>query len=197
MKESHREGLATTLAPSHASTEGNDRGEALTGGSAGRIIELRDSPNPGVPTSSNVTEGNSRHADIRKVCAPHGVVELVHARTLSARKLGDPCFDHGDGLHGPSGEPKGYGLDVLNREVRRMHSTGEALEQGWWCAAVCGGGGGKAFDRGEPSSERQRPHTVADHGWDELCEGAMGAEGLVCLARLAPVRLIRGRSPVR
>jgi len=93
MKESYREGLATTLAPSHASTGGNDRGEALTGGSAGRAIELRNPPSIGVPTSSDVTEGNSRYAVNRKACAPRGVEELEHARTLSARKPGDPSLD--------------------------------------------------------------------------------------------------------
>ena len=93
MKESYREGLATTLAPSHASTHRKVRGEALTGESAGRDIELRNPPRPGVPTSSVKTEGNSRHAVNRKACAPRGVEELVHAWTLSARKPGDPSID--------------------------------------------------------------------------------------------------------
>lgn len=93
MKESYREGLATTLAPSHASTHRKVGGEALTGGSAGRAIELRNTPSPGVPTSSNEAEGNSRHAVNCEACAPHGVVELVHAWTLSARKPGDPSID--------------------------------------------------------------------------------------------------------
>ena len=93
MKESYREGLATTLAPSHASTHREVGGEALTGESAGRATELRNPPKIGVPTSSDVTEGNSRHAVNCEACAPRGVEELVHARTLSARKPGDPSID--------------------------------------------------------------------------------------------------------
>ena len=97
MKESYRARLATPLAPSHASRHREVPGEALTGGSAGRVIELRNSPYPGVPTPSDGAEGNSRHAVTRKACAPRGVEELVHARTSSARKPGDPSIDLANG----------------------------------------------------------------------------------------------------
>jgi len=55
--------------------------------------------------------------------------------------------------------PREHGSDERMWEVRQSHSTGEALEQGWWCATVCGGSGGKGTDRGESGLINQVPDT--------------------------------------
>ena len=107
MKEPYREGVATTLAPSHAPWARKGHGEALTRGSAGQVLspEMRESR---VPTPSHKAEGNSRQADRREDCPPVGVGDPVHARTLFTRKSRDPLTGHDrDGLVVRCGNPQG------------------------------------------------------------------------------------------
>ena len=107
MKEPYREGVATTLAPSHASGSREGPGEALTGEVQAGLLspEMR---RPRVPTPSHEAEGNSRQAVRREGCPPAGVGDPVHARTLTTRKSRDPLSGHGcDGTVTRCGNPKG------------------------------------------------------------------------------------------
>ena len=108
MKEPYREGVAPTLAPGHAWPYRKVGREALVRGCAGRVLSLVNRFLR-VPTSSNVAEGNSRQAALRKACSPFVVRDPAHAQKLSARNPGDPASDSGIGIGVRPGNPLSRG----------------------------------------------------------------------------------------
>jgi hypothetical protein len=88
-----------------------------------------------------------------------------------------------------------------------MYGTGKSdecivpaklLNKGHGAPCPAEAGGGKAFDQGKPRPEEQRPHSEADYVLRLpllRCDGVR----VIAATRLGshPVRLTRGRSPVR
>jgi len=108
MKESYRSRSSDQSGPESCVEVPRGIWRSVDRGKCGLSIELRNTQESRVPTSSCGTEGNSRHAAIRKACAPGGVVDLEHAWTLSARKPGDPHLDPGGWTPGSVGRtPRG------------------------------------------------------------------------------------------
>ena len=94
MKESHSKGIASHTGPESCEGVREDALEALTGEDAGRAIEPRKQDK--LRGADAVMASGRQHRWTRKwqeSAGPRAVEEPRHARTLIARKPGDPVAD--------------------------------------------------------------------------------------------------------
>src|SRR4029453_3757852 len=100
----------------------------------------------------------------REFAGSRAVEEPRHARTLIARKLGDPvagCVAR----RSPYREPlRGYDDDERTREVGQTHGTQEVAEQSRGGSLCGGGGGGKGAGPKGASKKKKNPGTEPDLG---------------------------------
>lgn len=154
VKVHRREGVANHSAPRVMRACPQGHGRSVDRGACGLGIEPRNlSSSWGRPC-----QWKGKATSRRPLCeggrGPGGVVDPAHACTHFTRKPGGPTVGHRGGWSA-SRTRKGHGDDERRREVRRAHSTGEAVEQWWRCADAGGGRGGKGTDQGN-SVQRSR-----------------------------------------
>lgn len=106
MKELYKKGVATHLGPESCVASREGRGEALTGGSAGRAIEPRKSHFRCADAIVNAEGNRFDDASARHRATPRGQ-RPWHAWTLIAREPGDPAIGRGHGDAVRLGNPTG------------------------------------------------------------------------------------------
>ncbi len=144
MKESYRKGIASHPGPESCVVSREAAIEALTGGSAGRVLSC-EIIETGVPTLFSVAEGNTGGCAIASIrWTPRSLRPLACMETPRAGTE-RPIDAHRVNRGGPVGE--GHEPDVQHVRrwgVGRLRSTGEVFEQ--WRVTVSGEHGGKATD---------------------------------------------------
>jgi hypothetical protein len=160
MKESYIEGLATHDGPESCAGTREGAGEALTGGSAGRVLS-REISQSRTPTLLTGAEGHMPLNDkassgtVLRGRRPLACTETPCARTGRS----SVCPPRGwAGRVGKAGRP--YADDERAEEVGQARSTDEAAEQGQWYG--CGGGGGKEPGQGEGGRAKHAPDAEPD-----------------------------------
>jgi hypothetical protein len=162
MQESFGEGVASHTGPESCGTSRKGRGEALTGGRAGRAIE----PRKHAPSS----DGHFRGPTLLEQAEGH-MVRIVSARCGPPLRGQRPTacpdtFHPGTGRslgrlpryrQTASRSPRTYGDDARSEDVGHVRSTHEGLEQ---CRTVGGGeAGGKGRGQRELAPTTRAPDT--------------------------------------
>jgi hypothetical protein len=165
MRVPYDEDMASHIGPESCVGIRKGVGEALTGESAGQVLS-RDRKRSGVPTMSLQSEGNTGHPAIaRDGLTPRGLrpwarMEVLCTGTGRSRARPGMALRSAPSIH------QEYCGDVRVWEVGQVHSTWEASEQGYRCADVCGGSGGKGPDQGEFATTQQVPDSVPGKGYE-------------------------------
>ena len=107
MKEPHSEGVAHHADPESWGGRRKASAQALTGGSAGRVLSREIVIFWG---ADGVVKHGRQHLFSQhsaRLREPHAVLDLVHARTPFARNPGDPAVSQAYGGLGRDGKPMG------------------------------------------------------------------------------------------
>ena len=158
MRVLYEEGLASHLGPESCACIGDGACEALTGGTASRVIEPRKAYGTGC-LRCRLERGATlaRPLEVR-ACRTLRGRRARRAFKPFARKPGGPGAGRaGMAVRSAERTLRGQGDDERFREVGQPHSTEECFEQRWWCATAGGGAGGKGADRGEFGPANQAP----------------------------------------
>ena len=107
MKVSYDEDLANHIGPESCVYGRKAVGEALTGGSAGRVLSRERGIAPGCRRRQRARKATRDMSISQEVFWPRVVGDPAHARKLSAREPGGPAFGRGGWRHGPRCESQG------------------------------------------------------------------------------------------
>jgi hypothetical protein len=105
MQEPYSEGVANHACPESCGVARKGGAEALTGGSAGRILS-REKPCFGTLTPWPQAEGNIHRPQTRGAVESRAVADPAHARTQLVRESGGPVFAQRHAPWDVSGSPR-------------------------------------------------------------------------------------------
>jgi len=187
MKESYLEGLAPHDGPESCTGTREDAGEALTGGSAGRVLS-REINHSRTPTLSTEAEGHMFSGDkaspwtVLRGRGPLACTDTPCART--GRSTARPPKSGGTHREGQGRTPMTNGQRKSDRFVVPTKPPNKA---GWY---GCGGGGGKEPGQGEGGRAKHAPDTEPDKACPVRSPAYVKRQYAFDVS-------IRGKSPVR
>jgi hypothetical protein len=124
MKVSYDEDLANQIGPESCVYARKGVCEALTGGSAGRVLSRERGYTSGCRRRQLARKATRDTSVAQEVFRPRVVVDPEHAWKLPAREPGGPTFDPGKMVPGSAQTiPREYGCDVRTWEVGQANST--------------------------------------------------------------------------
>ena len=197
MKESYRSRSSDQSGPESCVEVPQGAWRSVDRGKCGLSIELRNTPKPGMPTSSCVAEGNSRHADSTRG------MRTLRSRRPQAR-MDTLCAETGRALPWPWGwtpgsvrkthgvMPRMYGVGQSDECVVPKKSPNKGRGAPWFAEVM--------EERRSTKGNSSAAATSVLRGGTTLKPVAGECDGRITFSSPAgptPVRSTRGRSPVR